>query len=330
MLTSGLPGFFEGSKWSPVGFPFQSLLGFSGCCDTQRLSDAVNRRSVSIPSRVFWVLRPDGRHSKRLTSSFNPFAGFLGAATRQRWRLQHPESEFQSLRGFSGCCDRTTDCESWGTNRFNPFAGFLGAATLEVRVPFGADDVSIPSRVFWVLRRIESKTVSDGSTVFQSLRGFSGCCDLFAAENIIAPLSFNPFAGFLGAATDSPRDGTTPGRMFQSLRGFSGCCDVRTNNTINFLRFQSLRGFSGCCDVAGADGFGAHCCFNPFAGFLGAATTSSPTRPAASAAFQSLRGFSGCCDRPTASRDHRHRDVSIPSRVFWVLRPRHYSTSRGR
>ena len=60
--------------------------------------------------------------------------------------------------------------------------------------------------------------------------------------------------------------------------------------------FQSLRGFSGCCDRDRLD-----------------MTNSNYL-------FQSLRGFSGCCDVKLLGRVGRTSVVSIPSRVFWVLR----------
>ena len=293
--------------------------------------------------------RREPRRTEAHTSNrFNPFAGFLGAAT------------------FEGIA------WEYAASGFNPFAGFLGAATPRVRGgPRARRGVSIPSRVFWVLRHIDPEDGALGK-MFQSLRGFSGCCDGGVGHLQVATRGgFNPFAGFLGAATRRGTRFHAERHEFQSLRGFSGCCDMTSIwSSTAASKFQSLRGFSGCCDVVppppppdvasfqSLRGFSG-CCdacsrpstttttgFNPFAGFLGAATRQLHAIGKELDEFQSLRGFSGCCDTSTrtifmllnsrfnpfagflgaatrvddrACNDGSH--VSIPSRVFWVLRP---------
>ena len=110
---------------------------------------------------------------------------------------------------------------------FNPFAGFLGAATKPASPSLRTlDCVSIPSRVFWVLRHQRRSQreavceVSIPSRVFWVLRPIS------AASAATAAACFNPFAGFLGAATSCKCERAMTEIPFQSLRGFSGCCDI--------------------------------------------------------------------------------------------------------
>ncbi len=94
---------FSSSRFNPV-------VGFLGSA-TDRPDDPQERVAVSIPSWVFWVLRPDGalndfavrvvsipswvfwvlRQVKtqvmlRLRESFNPVVGFLGSATGGEYR----------------------------------------------------------------------------------------------------------------------------------------------------------------------------------------------------------------------------------------------------
>ncbi len=182
----------------------------------------------------------------------------------------------------------------------------------------------MPSRLFWVLR----PTARPASAA--------------------RPSCFNAFAAFLGSATPDVGPVLVHFVMFQCLRGFSGFCDQHERREQNHdhvvsmpsrlfwvLRlalvgghdsvvqlFQCLRGFSGFCDFrnpAYTRGVYRFQCLRGFSGFCDGARSRSRTAPEP---FQCLRGFSGFCDEARPAARRQPRDVSMPSRLFWVLRPK--------
>jgi len=139
------------------------LSGFLGSATWPSSPGECVRHSVSIPSRVFCVLRPCvPSSSSQKDGSFNPFSGFLGSATTTTRISLRRRSAFQSLLGFSGFCDKPP---ATGTCIFG--------------------NVSIPSRVFWVLRPSVGLARGGPGQAFQSLLGFSGFCDRQREKNLL-------------------------------------------------------------------------------------------------------------------------------------------------
>ena len=85
---------------------FNPFAGFLGAATPPRRDCHSARSKVSIPSRVFWVLRL--RHDFSVI-----LRRLVSIPSRVFWVLRRDGIEdhirdvsFQSLRGFSGCCDR--------------------------------------------------------------------------------------------------------------------------------------------------------------------------------------------------------------------------------
>ena len=160
---------------------FQSRPGFSGFCDRTGISPASRLGAVSIPSWVFWVLRPNRAETRNLrTMSFNPVLGFLGSATNDEQADEKSVTMFQSRPGFSGFCDGKTIYTGTAADYVTVFQsrpGFSGFCDPSLRshhhIPY---------------------------TKFQSRPGFSGFCDLgveATAAVVVAGFQSRPgFSGF--------------------------------------------------------------------------------------------------------------------------------------
>ncbi len=272
----------ERSTWPPrVSLCFNAFAAFLGSATVLAATLVVRLGPVSMPSRLFWVLR------HRLKPPVRGRARPVSMPSRLFWVLRLTnmndvsgrDLQFQCLRGFSGFCDATHSELTATSVGFNAFAAFLGSATLRslgysqerslvsmpsrlfwvlrpptIRFSGGGQSVSMPSRLFWVLRleRVERDYVDPNA--FQCLRGFSGFCDIHEIENLGATVTFQclrGFSGFCDVLDEFSSHGS--GYSFQCLRGFSGFCDpCQPPASIHASRFQCLRGFSGFCDTAGS------------------------------------------------------------------------------
>ncbi len=219
MIWAAIKG---GASWQ-----FQCRLGFSGFCDAGTAQTAVYTQHVSMPSRLFWLLRPTPTCStRRSPTSFNAVSAFLASATALGRNSPGWCAKFQCRLGFSGFCDHSP---SWGW--------------------WVSQVVSMPSRLFWLLRLVEIEAVDSPEPGFQCRLGFSGFCDPRAcrpspyarrvsmpsrlfwllrrrrAGGIFRHTSFNAVSAFLASATSDLN--TDPWQMyeFQCRLGFSGFCD---------------------------------------------------------------------------------------------------------
>ena len=209
-----------------VQLGFNPFAGFLGAATQFLARIGLGRRHVSIPSRVFWVLRHDHGYSRNRVLLFQSLRGFSGCCDSTSTIFMSLNRRFNPFAGFLGAATMPRRSRADGRRCFNPFAGFLGAATHSLgdfRRPVAT--VSIPSRVFWVLRRRHDRPQVRGPRVSIPSRVFW----------VLRPSS-----------TTSSRSSSS---RFQSLRGFSGCCDATMRSSrCRSSVFQSLRGFSGCCD----------------------------------------------------------------------------------
>ncbi len=262
-----------------------------------------------MPSRLFWLLRHYGRTRPE---SGRP----VSMPSRLFWLLRQVHlsdglrghNMFQCLLGFSGFCDPTVPRSNHDATGFNAFSAFLASATeigerAVLQVP-----VSMPSRLFWLLRPARWLVRRFPVTLFQCLLGFSGFCDPFL--------------------TSQARDGH---QVFQCLLGFSGFCDGFEAQPLRNLHAVSMpsRLFwllrRGGRARRGRERRG----FNAFSAFLASATDLRDLVGVVHRSFQCLLGFSGFCDRRLPGAQCRvARDVSMPSRLFWLLRRPEVSETR--
>lgn len=86
--------------------------------------------------------------------------------------------------------------------------------------------------------------------MFQSLHGFSAFCNTRGSSSwASAEICFNPFVGFLPAATRETDDWSYWDDALQSLLGLLPSATRSCSVTPTMLdMFQSLRGFSAFCD----------------------------------------------------------------------------------
>ena len=131
------------------------------------------------PWRVFLVVATSGKMQLAGSAVFNPWRVFLVVATSRRREASLPEARFQSLAGFLGRCDVSSQIGSgltfavsipggfsWSLRRihipfrglhlesFNPWRVFLVVATgFSVQPQNGVTLVSIPGGFSWSLRR---------------------------------------------------------------------------------------------------------------------------------------------------------------------------------
>ncbi len=304
---------------------FQCRLGFSGFCDGYLVGRLAAVRHVSMPSRLFWLLRPLGPPvpavQRRVSMPSRLFWLLRRACVRHPERRQPvsmPSRLFWLLRRVS---IRTVDIRH--TNRFNAVSAFLASATWKTsRSASMPNCVSMPSRLFWLLRLDGPLEVPGFDRLFQCRLGFSGFCDsrsrrvpapqacrfnavsafLASATREIhtraASRGFNAVSAFLASATVDVSDPAEDGDLFQCRLGFSGFCDVIRRGTASTTWYS----------------------FNAVSAFLASATCRFVDEPMPDCLFQCRLGFSGFCDAAGLPGAGAQKRVSMPSRLFWLLR----------